>query len=129
MIRGVRATGGGDRNDIALYVQHDGEANEPFLCGGKLLALVDLFPKCEVVIRAAVHARLERDTRCPVEHEVGYLRRRGGRLSKVSLEPGLVQCGTHYEVSEVDERPAKLLGHTGEGIEGELDNEDETRVH
>ncbi len=74
MIRGVRTTGGGHGNVIALYVQHDGEANEPFLRGGKLLALVDLFPKREVVIRPAVHACLERDTRCPGEHEVGYLR-------------------------------------------------------
>jgi len=86
--------------------QHDGEANEPFLCGGKLLAFVDLFPKREVVIRAAVHACLERDTRCPVEHEVGY-----------------------YEVPEVDECPAKLLGHTREGIERKFDEEDERRVH
>ena len=70
----MRTTGGGPHgNDIALYVQHDGEANKPFLRGGKLLALVDLFPKREVVIRAAVHACLERDTGRPVEHEVGYL--------------------------------------------------------
>jgi len=129
VIRRGRATGGGAGNDMALYVQHDGEANEPFLCGSKLLALVDLFPKCEVVVRAAVHTRLERDSRCPVEHEVGYLRRRGGRLSKVSLEPASVRRSTHYKVSEIDECPAKLLGHTGEGIERELDDEDETRVH
>jgi len=86
--------------------QHDGEANEPFLCGGKLLALIDLLPEGEVVVRATVHVRLEWDARCPVEHEVGY-----------------------YEVSEVDECPAKLLGHTREGIERKFDEEDETRVH
>ena len=85
MIRGVRTTGGEHGNDIVLYVQHDGEANEPFLCGGILLALVDLFPKREVVIRAAMHACLKRNTRCPVEHQVGYLRRRSRRLSKLSL--------------------------------------------
>jgi hypothetical protein len=129
VIRRGRTTGGGDGNDIALYVQHNGEANEPFLCGGKLLALVDLFPECEVVICTAVHARLERDSSCPVEHEVGYLRCEGGRLFKVSLEPASVRRSTHYKVSEVDECPAKLLGHTGEGIERELDDEDETRVH
>ena len=36
---------------------------------------------------------------------------------------------THYEVSEVDECPAKLLGHPGEGIERQFDEENETRVH
>ena len=109
-----------DGNNVVQYVQYDGETNEPFLGGGKLLALVDLFPEREVVIRAAVHAGLERDPRCPVEHEVGYLRRRGGRLFKMSFElcsAGLRVGGTHYEVSEVDECPAKLLGHTGECIE------------
>lgn len=63
-----------------MYVQDDGEANEPFLGGGKLLALIDLLPKSEVVVRAAVHVRLEWDARCPVEHEVGYLRGRGERI-------------------------------------------------
>ena len=85
MIRGVRTTGGGHGDDIVRYVQHDGEANEPFLCGRKLLALVDLFPKREVVVRAAVHTCLERNTGCPVEHQVGYLPRRRERLSQLSL--------------------------------------------
>lgn len=50
-------------------------------------------------------------------------------IVQIEFEPAAVWRGTHYEVPEVDECPAKLLGHTGEGIEREFDEEDETRVH
>ena len=70
----TRADGGGVGVTTAQgYVQDNREANEPFLGGGELLALVDLLPEREVVVRTAVHVRLEGDARCPVEHEVGYL--------------------------------------------------------
>lgn len=65
---------GGD--SIGVDVQDDGEAYEPFLGGGKLLALVDLLPEGEVVVRATVHVGLEWDARGPVEHKVGYLQSR-----------------------------------------------------
>ena len=95
--------GGG--NDARLYVQHDGEANEPFLGGGKLLALVDLLPKREVVVRAAVHVRLERDARRPVEHEVGYLRQRGStRASRISFGDFLC-CGLRLAVGRTMRYP------------------------
>jgi hypothetical protein len=64
------------------------------------------------------------DTGYTVEHDVGELFG-GGTLKKHGRKQGR---DTHDEIEEVDDCPANLLGHAGDGVDDDLARDDEDDV-
>lgn len=81
----------------------DGDAEQEFLGGGILVAVVDLLPHVEVVVGTSVE--LEGDAPHPVEHEEGT-----------------------EHVADVGQGPGGFLGDAGNDVVENLQGKDEDEV-